>query len=142
MTPARPRPNVDEDNKPFWDAVGARRFVLMCCKTCGASYWPASYCRNHPGEPFMEGLEWREASGRGKVFTFNIHRQAFHPAFSVPYVFALIVLDEGPMFGTNIVGCDPEEVRVGMPVSVCFEEVEEGVVLPLFQPSERRETKR
>ena len=133
MTLSRPRPNIDEDNRPFWDAVQERRFVLMRCQECGRWYWPAAYCRHHHNAPFFGSLRWEQASGRGRVFVFNIHRRAFHPAFEVPYVVALIELEEGPMFGSNIIGCPVQDVRVGMPVEVAFTEVEEGVVLPLFR---------
>src|SRR3990172_4110251 len=95
-----PQPSIDEDNHAFWKAVEERRFLLMRCQQCGDWYWPAAYCRNHANKPFFGSLRWEEASGRGKVFAFNIHRKAFHPAFvnKIPYIFALIELEEGPMF--------------------------------------------
>jgi uncharacterized OB-fold protein len=136
MKPSHPKPNVDEDNRAFWEAVYERRFVLMRCDVCGTWYWPAAYCRNHANKPFSGSLHWEEASGTGKVFAFNVHHKAFHPAFSdkVPYVFALIELTEGPMFGTNIIECAPQDVYIGMPVNVVFSEEAEGVILPLFRP--------
>jgi len=135
--PTRPRPNITEDMRPFWDAVGQRRFALMRCQKCGAWYWPAAYCRFHKNEPFFGNMKWEEASGRGKVFAFNIHRRAFNLAFEVPYVVALVELEEGPMFGTNIVGCAPESVKIGMPVEVTFSDVGDNITLPLFRPSAR-----
>jgi uncharacterized OB-fold protein len=131
----RPKPNIDPDNAPFWEAVQRREFVLMQCRECGAWYWPAAYCRHHPNEPFFGSLEWRQASGKGRVFAYNVHHIAFKPAFKdrLPYVYALIELDEGPMFGSNIIDCDPQDVHVGMQVSVRFVE-EDGTVLPMFRP--------
>ena len=139
MTIPRPKPNIDEDNAPFWQAVQQRRFVLMRCLECGAWYWPAAYCRNHANKPFFDSLQWQEASGIGRVFAFNIHRRPLHPAFQdkIPYVLALIELEEGPMFGSNIVGCQPSAVYVGMPVSVTFEVEHDGQVLPFFAPVAR-----
>ena len=67
MSTSYPKPDIDEDNKPFWDAVRNRQFVLMQCRECGTWYWPAAYCRKHANQPFYGSLEWREASGRGKV---------------------------------------------------------------------------
>ena len=131
----RPKPNIDPDNRPFWEAAQNGKFVLMQCKQCNSWYWPAATCRHHPNPPFFQGMEWREASGRGTVFTFNIHRRQAHPAFPVPYVVALIELEEGPMFGTNVVGCAPEDVRVGMPVEIVLNEVEDGVILPQARPA-------
>ncbi|NWG76523.1 MAG: OB-fold domain-containing protein, partial [Rubrivivax sp.] len=68
-----------------------------------------------------------------------IHNVAFDPSFKddIPYVYALIELEEGPMFGSNIVGCDPNEVRIGMPVEVAFEDITEEFTLPKFRPVQK-----
>ena len=132
----RPLPNVDADSLPQWEGFKQHKFLLFRCKTCQAWYWPKAYCRNHPNEPYFGNMEWAEASGRGKVFTFNIHRWAFDPAFQseIPYVYALIELDEGPLFGSNVVGCDPGQVYVGMPVEVVYEDITPEHTLPKFRP--------
>jgi uncharacterized protein len=132
----KPLPNVDEDTRPQWDGFKAQRFLLFRCKTCGAWYWPKSFCRNHDNEPFFGNLEWAEASGRGTVFVFNVVRMAFNPGFKndIPYVHALVELEEGPLFSTNIIGCDPSEVRVGMPVEVSYEDITPEYTLPKFRP--------
>jgi uncharacterized protein len=134
---AKPRPNIDDDIRPFWEGLRRHEFLLFRCKTCGAWYWPASYCRHHANQAFMGNLEWQRASGKGRIFSFNVHHWAFHPAFKedVPYVYALIELDEGPMFGTNIVGCRPEDVSIGQRVEIVFEDhPEEGFTLPKARP--------
>jgi uncharacterized OB-fold protein len=81
-------------------------------------------------------MEWAKASGKGKVFAFNIHYVAFDPAFQddVPYVYALIELEEGPMIGSNIIGCAAEEVTYGMPVEVIYEDITPDYTLPKFRP--------
>jgi uncharacterized OB-fold protein len=137
MTYTKPLPNVDDDSRPQWDGFKERKFLLFRCKTCGTWYWPKSFCRKHDNEPFFGNLEWTEASGKGKVFAFNIHHMAFHPGFKddLPYVYALIELDEGPLFGTNIVGIDPKDVRVGMPVEVTYEDITPEWTLPKFTPA-------
>jgi uncharacterized OB-fold protein len=132
-TSKRPRPNIDGDIAPFWEGVSQEKFLLVRCQDCGAWYWPFAYCRNCPGQPFGANMVWTEASGRGTVFTRNIHRVAFDPAFAddIPYVYAMIELDEGPMFGTNIINCDPSEVEVGRRVQIVFvRDEEDGPLLP------------
>lgn len=121
----KPLPNIDLDNKPFWDGLRAHELRVFRCRTCGKAYWPVAYCRSCPAEPFYGNMQWVPASGRGTVFAFNVHRFAFHPGFKndLPYVYALVHLDEGPNFGTNIVECDPDAVRIGMPVTVVFRDV-------------------
>lgn len=79
---------------------------------------------------------WIAASGKGKVHSFVVYHRAYHPSLAdaVPYVVALIELDEGPRMISNIVGCAAGEVRCDMPVEVTFENVSDSVVLPKFQP--------
>lgn len=133
----KPLPSVDEEIEPFWRGLRRHEFLLFRCKVCGAWYWPAAYCRFHENEPLFGNMEWAPASGRGQVFAFNIHHQAFHPGFAedVPYVYALIELEEGPMISSNVVGCEPGEVRIGMPVKVVFDDITEEWTLPRFWAS-------
>jgi uncharacterized OB-fold protein len=77
------------------------------------------------------------AAGRGTVYSFTvIHRPPF-PVFrdKVPYVLAIIELTEGVRMMTNIIGCEPNMVEIGMPVEVTFEDVTEEITLPQFKPS-------
>lgn len=139
MTTRTPTPNIDPDMRPFWDALRERRFKLLRCTACGTWYWPVADCRRCGlSRPFLGHMHWEEASGRGTVFAFNIHHIAFLPGFAelVPYVYALIALDEGPTFGTRISGCNPESVYIGMPVQVDFEDDEAGYVLPVARPTQ------
>jgi len=137
----KPLPNIDHDNRPFWEGLRRHELLVFRCKNCGASYWPAAYCRNCPAEPFFGNMEWALASGRGTVFAFNVHHFAFHPGFEtdLPYIYALVTLEEGPNFGTNIVGCAPEDVHVGLPVEVVYEDVQpdegEPFTLAKFKPA-------
>ncbi len=133
----KPLPNVDDDSRPQWDGFKRHEFLLFRCKKCGAWYWPKAFCRTCENEPFFGNLEWTKASGKGKVFAFNIHHIAFDPSFTddLPYVYALVELDEGPLFGTNVVGCDPKDVYIGMPVEVTYEDITEEWTLPKFRPA-------
>jgi uncharacterized OB-fold protein len=76
-------------------------------------------------------------SGHATVATFTINHQPWIPGFDPPYVVAIVEIDEQPSVRlmTNIVGCAPDEVYVGMPVRVVFER-HDDVWLPLFQPVE------
>jgi uncharacterized OB-fold protein len=70
------------------------------------------------------------------VFTFGIVHQRYHPGFvhDIPYNIAVVQLEEGPRLSTNVVGVRNEDIRIGMPVTVTFEEVGGGVLLPKFHP--------
>lgn len=142
MTWNKPMPYVDSDIAPFYEGLKQHRFLLFRCTLCGAWYWPAAYCHFHDikdNQPFMGAMEWTEASGRGTIASYNVHYTAFHPGFreEVPYIFALVQLDEGPMFGSTLEDCTPEEVYVGMPVEICYDDETEdlGLTLPRLRPA-------
>jgi uncharacterized OB-fold protein len=80
-------------------------------------------------------VAWVEVSGRGTVYSYTVIRQNFSRSFKhlIPYVVALVDLAEGPRLMTNVVGCDPRDVRIGAPVQVRFEPVSDEVALPLFE---------
>lgn len=139
----KPFPGVDQDNDPFWQGLKRHEFLLFRCKKCGAWYWPVSFCRNCDNEPFFGNLEWVKVSGKGKVFNFNIVYRPGSAAYKddVPYVFAIIQMDEGPHISSTIIDCDPIQVKIDMPVEVVFkdittaeyENVKEDFTLPYFR---------
>jgi uncharacterized OB-fold protein len=130
----RPRPAPSPVTRPFWEATGEGRFLIQRCRNCSSpTFYPKATC---PTCGSVD-LAWEEASGRGEVHTFTIARRPTHPAFGGegPYVIAVVELAEGPRVTTNVIGCEPEDVKVGMAVEVTFEEKgEDGFALPLFQP--------
>lgn len=135
----KPLPPVDEDILPFWQAVKRHEFVLHRCSNCGAFYFPASYCNRCDAglaASWAENMEWVKASGRGKILTFVVYHKVYNPTFraDVPYNFATVALDEGPLIVTDIVGCRNEEITIGMPVEVVFDDVTEDATLPRFKP--------
>jgi uncharacterized OB-fold protein len=83
-----------------------------------------------------EKIEWVKASGRAKVLSYTIVYRPVTQAFAadVPYVVAMVTLDEGPQMMTNIVGCLPEQVKIGMPVQVTFDDWTEEISVPKFKP--------
>lgn len=130
--PQKPLPLPDEDSRPFYDGAAAGKFMLMRCKTCGAARMPS---RHHCDECLSPEYEWFQATGRGEVRTFGVMHQRYHPGFAaeIPYVVAIVELEEGPRLPANIVGTPPAEVRVGMPVVVEWEP-HEDVTVPRFRP--------
>jgi uncharacterized OB-fold protein len=133
----KPAPYTKGTLRPFWDGLKERRFLLPKCNTCGAWYFPPAYCKNHKNEPFFGSLSWTAASGRGKIVAFNITRTALRAAFKddVPYVYALIRLEEGPIISSNIINCDANSVYIDMPVSIVFWNIEDlNCTIPYFEP--------
>jgi uncharacterized OB-fold protein len=86
------------------------------------------------GACLADTLDWTPVSGMGIVYTCTIVRRPQSPAFSAPYVVAEVELDEGPRLLANIVGMEPEEVRIGLRVVVGFEDFDELSVFH-FRPA-------
>ena len=133
-TPSKPVPEPDELSRPFFEGALRGELRLQRCKDCQEFLVLGSrVCTSCLGE----NLEWVPVSGRGTLFTFGIMHQRYHPAFvpELPYNVAVVELEEGPRLQTNIVGVRNEDLRVGMPVVVTFEQVSDTVALPKFRPA-------
>ncbi len=134
----KPLPAITPEAKPFWDAAAQQKLMIQRCKACNAWVWTPRPSCNECGS---ENINWTQMSGRGEVYSFTVIRQivgrAASPAFQkdVPYVVAWVDLDEGPRMITNIVGCAVEEVKLGMKVTVQFEQAADDVWLPKFRPA-------
>jgi uncharacterized OB-fold protein len=89
-------------------------------------------------------MEWREASGRGRVHTYTVVHHPYEPSLAarVPYALAVVELDEGPFFHSDIVGCDPVRVHVGMRVEVVWDPIDAETVIPRFAPEAHSEEER
>ena len=81
-------------------------------------------------------MSWREASGRGTVYTYSVVHVNDLPPFNerVPYVAAIVELDEGPKVMTNIEGVALDDIHVDMPVVVAFKAISDDVTIPVFRP--------
>jgi uncharacterized OB-fold protein len=135
--PPHLRPDARGSAAAYWDGARRGKLLLPHCPACSTSSWPPRKCCPACGSP----LAWVEACGRGIVHTHTVVRQNADPWFAerVPYVVAMIELEEGPRIMSHVVGCDVDTVRVGMPVGVIFVDVGTDIRLPMFEPfSERR----
>lgn len=120
-------PEANPDTKPFFDAAAAGRFVVRKCTACNQVHWyPRALC------PFCfsDKLEWVPASGKGTIYSFSVMKRA-----EVPYAIAYITLEEGPAMMTNIVDCDFDSLRIGLPVRLVFRKTEGGPPMPTFAPA-------
>jgi len=130
----RPRPRPSEVSESFWAATLDNQFQFQHCQSCDESIF---YPRVNCSACGSVDLETTNASGRGTVYTYTVARRATHRGFSevVPYVIAIVELEEGPHVTTNIVDCDPDTVSIGMDVEVVFEPAIDGSAIPLFRPA-------
>src|SRR5437588_7844697 len=130
-------PQPDLETQPYWDAARERRLLIKECRACGrAFFYPRTYCPRC----WSPDTEWKEASGRGRVYTFTVVHQNDLPPFNerVPYVVAIVELEEGVRMTSNIEGVAPEDVRCDMAVQGAFRGEQrdcEAVALPACRPA-------
>jgi len=127
-----PLPHATPVSAPHWQGCREGRLLVQRCATCGRYVFiPRPGCTH-----CLTGtLEWVESSGRGTVYSFSVVHRPQRPEFEVPYVVAVIELEEGWHMLSNLVDVAPEAVGVGLPVEVAFREMSPDVTLPYFRPA-------
>jgi uncharacterized OB-fold protein len=136
--PFRILPRLGDHNRDFWTGGKDRELRLWRCQDCG--YYI------HPPLPMCpqchsKRLATEAVSGRATLATYTINHQPFMPGPELPYVIAIIEIEEQPALRlmTNLVNCPHEQIRIGMPLRVTFEHHEDpdgDVYFPLFEPAE------
>jgi uncharacterized OB-fold protein len=126
-------PNPDHETQQYWDAARGRRLMIKRCRACGrAHFYPRPFCPHC----WSNEVEWEEASGRATLYTYSVvHRNDLPPwPERVPYVAAIVDLDEGPRMMTNVVDCEPDDVAIGMALEVTFRDEPQHYSVPVFRP--------
>lgn len=132
----KPVPIVNDWARPFWEAARQEKLVIQRCKDCDEYiFYPriaCPYC-------FSDNIDWVEASGKGTVYSYTVVENNAPSAFinDIPYVVAVVRLEEGVQMLSNIVGCEPCDVRCDMAVNVTFEKLDDEFTLPKFKPVKR-----
>ncbi len=129
-----PIPVADEASQPFFDGANEGKLMLEKCSQCGTYRLPG---RERCLDCWSTESEWAEASGNGKLYTYGIMHQKYHPAFAeeTPYNYAIVELVEGPRLVTNIVDCEPDAMKTDMPVEAVFDHVSDEATLIRFRPA-------
>lgn len=133
-TPARSLPAATAASIEYWAACRRHELLIQRCADCGThQFYPRLVCASCSGR----SLRWIRASGLAMLRTFTIVRRPVSRAYAaeVPYVVALVQLEEGPTMMSHVIGCGVDEVRIGMPLEVVFEDWPEGVTIPKFRPA-------
>jgi uncharacterized OB-fold protein len=137
VTKATPRfdlPSTDTETQPFWDGLKEGKFLLRHCDACGRDhYYPRPFCP----DCWSDRVSWKEASGRAKIYTYSVVHVNDLPPFNerVPYVAAIVELEEGPRVMTNIEDLPFDELRAGLPVVVDYKPISDDVTIPVFRPA-------
>jgi len=134
----KPVPQPTPETQPYWDGCRRHELWLPYCTACRQFFfYPRPFCPRC----FGWDIEWRQASGRAKLYSYAIQYRPQGPGFDgeVPYITAIVQLEEGPRLMTNLVDVepDPEIIRCDMDVEVVFQDISDSISLPKFRPAGR-----
>ena len=128
----KPRPRIGPDNAPFWQGCREHRLLLPTCHACGKAHLPPG-----PVCPFClaDAIEWRPASGRGRISTWTRVHKAWFPAFAgeTPYTVVQVELDEGPRLTSQLLGSSDQPLVIGARVGAVFTDVDADLTLHGFR---------
>ncbi len=136
-TPGAPRfdqPLIEDESRPFWDALRDGKLLIKHCTACDAfHYYPRPFCPSC----WSDDVEWHEASGRATVYTYSTVYVNDLPPFGpqVPYVAAVVELEEGPRMMTRLVDCTKDDITLGMPVEVTYTDLDDELKIAVFRPA-------
>lgn len=131
----KPLPTPDQYSKPYWDGAKRHELLMQCCPHCGFYVFPP-----YPMCPNCNSMDrtWKKVSGRGKIYSWFTVHYSTHPDFvdDVPYIVVTVQLDEQAdlRMPGNILGCPPEDIKLGMPVEVVFDDVTPEFTIPRWKP--------
>jgi len=130
----KPIPQISDETREYWDGCKRHELRVQKCKDCGTHIWyPQTLCH----KCCSWNLEWTRIGGKGKVFTYTV---VHHPTgkvweSEVPYVVVIVEMPEGIRMVGNLVGGKSDNVKIGMPVQVVFDDITPEVTLPRFKPA-------
>ncbi len=129
--PQRPLPQPTDLTRPYWEAAARGELHMQHCGACGQwQFYPRPFCIHCEAE----ALQWRAVSGLGRIYTYTVNHRAPNPFMKarLPYVVAIVELDEGPRLMANVLGNAVDRAGIGKRVKVTFETASEEVTLPQF----------
>ena len=130
--PQKSLPKINPVDAPFWQGAANNQFLLQKCKSCGkVQFFPRVACVDCFGE-----LAWIESKGTGKIHSFTLVRVPRNPAFKdeVPIYYINVILDEGVIVESKLVGNNKERVKMGDRVRTVFEQTHDPAIkLPCFE---------
>lgn len=131
--PAQPPRRRSRSSAPFWEAARDERLRLQRCDACAYVRWPPSpTCP----ECLADGGTWTDLAPRGTVWSYCVYEHCYDEAFreAIPYVVALVQLEDGPRLVSNVLA-PPEELEIGMPVEAVFVPTGADAALLRFRPT-------
>jgi len=130
----KPIPVITSETAQYWDSAQKHDLHIQKCCNCNRFYF---YPRDNCPFCFSNKVEWTRVTGKGKIYSFTVSYRYTSEGFrnEIPYNIAIVELEEGIRMMTNIVGCENDDLRIGMPVEIIYEDITDTVTLPKFKPT-------
>lgn len=125
------RPMISPDTAFFWEGTAAGELRIQHCPACGTLRHPPGPMCLSCGSPKPGYVV---AAGTGTLFSYIVHHHPPVPGKRLPMVLALTELDEGVRVLGELLGVDPAQVAVGLPVRAAFLRIDDELTLPAFRP--------
>jgi len=129
-----PQPLANATALPWWQAAAEHRLVVQRCAACQhLRHPPAPICP----ECRSDEADWKELSGRGEVYTFTLVHRPLAAGQDLPFVVAVVSLEggDGIRMISNLVDVAPEDLAIGMPVELVWEDMSADLAIPRFRPT-------
>jgi uncharacterized OB-fold protein len=129
-----PPPMADAITLPWWQAATEHRLVVQRCTACDHTRLPpAPVCP----ECRSDASDWQEVPGRGEVYTYTLVHRPIAAGQELPFVIAVVALEDagGVRMISNLVGVDPDDVAIGLPVELVWEDMSADLAIPRFRPT-------
>lgn len=117
---------------PFWEACKEGRLTFQRCSACEKPFFRPELVCPHC---LSKDWSWRDSQGLGTLYSYSVSHRAPTPAFTAPFIFAVVDLDEGYSMFSNLIGLEPDAAKIGMRVQATFHKLDEVMTLPLFKPA-------
>jgi uncharacterized OB-fold protein len=134
MTARFDLPETDEHSETWWRSLHDGLLLLERCTACRHVYF---YPRGMCPSCWCEEVEWVPSTGRGRVYTYSTVRINDLPPFAerLPYVVAMVDLEEGPRIMATLADVDVDDVKIGLPVRLSPRTLNEHYSAPEFVPA-------
>ena len=128
----KPRPTIDVDSKTYWEAARDKKLMVQYSLDTKEYFL---YSKQLTNTANSKNIEWRQVSGKGKIYSFTIVHAPAGPSFKdeTPYIVASIELEEGARIISNILTDDVENISIGDKVKVFFEKQDDKFTIPKFK---------
>ena len=130
-----PSPDPSPEDAPFWEACRNHQLLIRHCDACAHFFHPPMPSCVRCGST---NVGWKEVSGEGTVFSYTVAHHAVHKVLKGhgPYNIVVVMLNgaDDVRLVSNLVDTEASDIRIGMPVTVHWEEVDNGMVVPRFRP--------